>query len=325
MPFAFTHSSSLGKLKARHATRRTALPRTFIRTRLVTVLAATLTAALTPHAALAQGTGNATGLIVPAYWGGDGAEWAQLTAAADDVPIIAIANEANGPGTEFNPDLNASINTLRAAGGDVIGYVYTQYGTRNAAVVKQDIDRWAADYDLDGIFFDEMSNDTADLPYYTDLYDYTKQVNTGWRVVGNPGFNTGQVYLAAADTLVVIETGTDYETYEASLWNANHGADRFAHLVHSRADGADMRSVIDAAFADNAGWVYVTDDVMSNPWDTLPAFWDDEVAYLAALNVPEPTSLATIALPLAMGACATSSRRRRGTPTTPPSPSGARP
>ena len=34
----------------------------------------------------------------------------------------------------------------------------------------------------------------------------------------------------------------------------------------------------------NIGYVYVTDDTLDNPWDSLPSFWDAEIAHIALLN-----------------------------------------
>jgi hypothetical protein len=36
--------------------------------------------------------------------------------------------------------------------------------------------------------------------------------------------------------------------------------------------------LLDEARAAGVGWVYVTDDVLPNPWDDAPAFWGDEIA-----------------------------------------------
>src|ERR1051326_8941561 len=42
------------------------------------------------------------------------------------------------------------------------------------------------------------------------------------------------------------------------------------------------------AAARNAGWIYVTDDSGSNPWDTLPSYWTNEVNYIQSLNQSAP-------------------------------------
>lgn len=57
-------------------------------------------------------------------------------------------------------------------------------------------------------------------------------------------------------------------------------------LAHTTASAADMRAAIDLAIQRNIGFVYLTDDVLPNPWDTLPSFWQDERDTLEAQNNP---------------------------------------
>ena len=35
-----------------------------------------------------------------------------------------------------------------------------------------------------------------------------------------------------------------------------------------------MTQAVDRAVTRRSGWVYVTDDVLPNPWDTLPPYWN---------------------------------------------------
>ena len=43
----------------------------------------------------------------------------------------------------------------------------------------------------------------------------------------------------------------------------------------------------------NAGYVYITDQTLPNPYAQLPSYWDQEVAAIATL--PEPGSLTILA------------------------------
>ena len=52
----------------------------------------------------------------------------------------------------------AAVNSFRAAGGRVIGYVYSSYTDRPLQQVLDDIDRYDDWYNIDGIFVDEMAN-----------------------------------------------------------------------------------------------------------------------------------------------------------------------
>jgi hypothetical protein len=56
-----------------------------------------------------------------------------------------------------------------------------------------------------------------------------------------------------------------------------------------------MQADIEFAAQNNVGYVYVTDRTLaSNPYAALPSYWDQEVAEIAAVNTPEPGSLATV-------------------------------
>lgn len=42
-----------------------------------------------------------------------------------------------------------------------------------------------------------------------------------------------------------------------------------------------MAAVLARALGAGAGWVYLTDDTLPNPWDALPAFWEAQVRAVA--------------------------------------------
>ncbi len=258
-------------------------------------------------------TAHALELLVPAYFypADEGtAYWQALAAAAPDVGITAILNPDNGPGAALDGDYAAVVGALQAAGGKVIGYVHTGYGTRSASIVMADIDRFYGLYGVDGIFLDEVSNLDGDLGYYQSLHDYIKGGHDRNFIVANPGTQTPASYLATADVLVTFESpAADYTNYVADSWTSAEDAGRLAHLVYDVADADAMRAVIDTALARNVGHVYVTDDRGDNPWDTLPSYWAAETAHVAA--VPEPSGWAGLVAGLGLVA-ARLRRRTRG-------------
>lgn len=232
------------------------------------------------------------GIVVPAYFypGGTGlGYWNDLADDASQVPITAIMNPGSGPGLSVDPNYTNVVDNLRAAGGTVIGYVSTSYTNRSLTDIQNDIDAYASWYNLDGIFLDEFTNtyNAADLTFYENLYGYIKNINPAWQVMGNPGTSTVEAYASrpTADVLVVHESfASGYDSYTPSSWNANYPSDRLAHLVHTQSDAASALDNIDQAFNQNAGLIYVTDDVLGNPWDRLPTYWDQHVAKVKAIN-----------------------------------------
>ena len=234
------------------------------------------------------------GILVPAYFGVSGGLWDKLNFAASRVSLVAIMNPNNGPGTTLSPNYVAAVNGLHAAGGRVIGYVYTSYATRDTNTVKADIDRYFSFYSVDGIFLDEMTNDgnANHLNYYAAIYQYIQQQGTNLLVVGNPGINTLEIYLArpVADVLVTFEADTGYPALAVDRWVTNHLARQFSHLPYNAPSGATMTNYVNLALNRNAGWIYVTDDTLPNPWNTLPAYWTNEVNYIRSLNQSAPAT-----------------------------------
>ncbi len=257
-------------------------------------------------------------LLVPAYanpcCGGGPTMWNNLITAATnpDLEVGLILNPASGPGTATDPNFvdasgNGPLVDFRNAGGKVYGYVPTQYSSRPQADVLADVDKY---YDtlysglVDGIFFDEMSNNLAHTGYYQTLRDYVHNKTTGSLVIGNPGTGfvnnpSGQTtyviddYVQSADVLMTFESDANayLNSYVPPSWVGNYPANRFAHVVHTL--GTWDANFVDLATARNAGYVYFTDDQMPNPYDQLASFWDQEVTDLAAANttaVPAPAT-----------------------------------
>jgi hypothetical protein len=238
----------------------------------------------------AAGPAHALEIVVPAYfYPSQGSPWGPMTAAADDVPITAIMNPGNGPGNFKDNNYVAAVDAFRAAGGRVIGYVHTSYTNRPLAQVLADVDKYDAWYGIDGIFVDEMHNigPASRLDYYKSIYDHVKSIDPQWEVMGNPGTNTIEQYATwpTADRFMVFENvGTQYPGYAPSAWNAKYDSEKFVHLVHTEASAQNMEDFLELAVARNTGGIYVTHDVMNNPWDTLPSYWQAEVDAVAAIN-----------------------------------------
>lgn len=252
-------------------------------------------------------------LLVPAYANpccdGGPDMWSQLIETAlvmgDDVYLIL--NPDSGPGmvTEIDPNFvnelgQGPLIDYRNAGGAAIGYVATGYAMRSLSEVEAEIDLYydpaywrGAGVQIQGIFFDEMSNDLAEVGYYQSLRDHVRGHDAGARVVGNPGTSftnnpSGQMtwtvddYAESVDTLMTFEAGADEygAAYSPPSWLASYPADRFAHIVHSEPSASDMVSDLSLAIARKAGYIYVTDDVpgaVDNPYDLIPTYWTREV------------------------------------------------
>ena len=227
-------------------------------------------------------------LAIPSYFypAGPGQDlWDQIGAAYPTVGL-AIINPNSGPGAGVNANYASQVLSSQAAGLTMIGYVHTSYGTRNSSVVEAEIDAYYRFYPtLNGIFLDEVSTDCVNIGYYSYLYDHIGEKPGRSLTVINPGTQTSECYVATSDIIVNFENiYTEYrDNYTQPAWVDNYPPTRFWHLVHTTLTIADMREAMKLSQKRNAGWIYVTPDVLPNPWDTLPAnsaldsYWTTEL------------------------------------------------
>ncbi|MCC6406168.1 MAG: spherulation-specific family 4 protein [Planctomycetes bacterium] len=228
-------------------------------------------------------------VLVPAYfYPVANSPWTRLSAVAALHPkrIAAIGNVFNGPGTSFDASYAVAFADFRAHGGTLLGYVYTSYGARPLAQVFADIDQWLAWYPLDGFFLDEMANTPGQFEsYYQAIYQYARSKVAGALVVDNPGTSTSPSYLhwnnqTVASAVCIYEGSGGFSTWHSDAWVKVRPRQEFYALPYAT-PSAGWQAAVDHAFAENCGWVYVTDDVLPNPWDTLPAYFEALAAYVA--------------------------------------------
>jgi|SRR5438445_10033478 len=222
-----------------------------------------------------------TGVIIPLYTYPTDPTWNRVVQARTvhpSVPIIAIINPSSGPGTAIDSNFISGIKKLQTAGVIVLGYVYTRYAARSIATVKTDVDSYKNWYNVDGINFDEMTNTAGHEVYYSSLSEYTK--SKGMKMtVGNPGTSTLTSYIDTVDNLSIYESGglptiamlssrTSYSEYPKS---------KFSVIAY----GVNL---LDTNFVAHAsiyvGYLYITDNILPNPYDALPAYFNNLVAAL---------------------------------------------
>src|ERR1700722_10143513 len=79
-------------------------------------------------------------LAVPSYQDPGSPEWNAWAAPGRQSVGIMIVNENNGDDTSDHPAIAAAMRSARASVIFVVGYVYTGYGQRAPAVVRDRVD-----------------------------------------------------------------------------------------------------------------------------------------------------------------------------------------
>lgn len=214
-----------------------------------------------------------------------------------DVPTLVVLNPANGPGSAADANYQNFIKLLRAAGGKVLGYVATGYGTRPETEVQADINLWRTLYaapSVDGIFIDEMPWDLGPGGTGTDWVQLYQRYNAYchsfgyYPVVANPGTNQRPEWFATptADIIIVHEDAT-WPTEASMMGNyvgghADYSYTKRAALVYNQ---PTLSTPNLNTLRKYTQWVYVTDDNLTagalNPWDALPTYLESLFAGLS--------------------------------------------
>ena len=252
-------------------------------------LLATLLLALATCVAGAQ-----TRLAVPSYQDPGSPEWNAWAAVGPSSVGIMIVNEDNGDDTSNQPAIAEAIRAARAQGIFVVGYVYTGYGQRDPAIVRNRIDAVYKNYLVDGIFFDEAPTDClaanphggTNYSYYQQLGEYIRTRQAGGRlVIMNPGTQPpNDCWMSIASILVTAESSSlsDYLTdYVDQPWFRKYAPSRFWHIVYNAPGKDQLQQILTLSQQRGAGWLYVTDLGSDNPYAGPPTYWKTEAAAVA--------------------------------------------
>ncbi|RLA71748.1 MAG: hypothetical protein DRG24_04720 [Epsilonproteobacteria bacterium] len=215
--------------------------------------------------------------------------WEELIdSAGENIELTAIINPTNGnhgryPDKEFREGIKALQNNCIST----LGYVYTKYGHRKSSVVIKSIDTYRDFYDVDGIFFDESNSSAAAINYYQNLQIRMRVESEMQQSIINPGVVPDRPFIDRSNSLskVVVFEGS-YATFEHSridLSAFKGKKNSFICLIYET-PSFKMKRAVNLAIEKQCGHIYVTDDGGDNPWDTLPKYWHDFIAYVAQIN-----------------------------------------
>jgi hypothetical protein len=202
-----------------------------------------------------------------------------LAVAAEypNVPIWVILDPNNGPGTSIDPTYTSAVAQLRAAGINLLGYVNTNYGHRNKTLVEKDIQTWMTYYAPDGIFLDlEAVNHT----YYSSVTAYAKGL--GFQMVmGNPGTNINQSAGNDVDITNIFENS--YLPLPLSQFSNWYNIYPPAALSVISYNSPTLPTSFITSAAQYFGWIFVTDQTGSDPYDAYPSYFSSFIQFLSTL------------------------------------------
>jgi Spherulation-specific family 4 len=224
---------------------------------------------------------------VPAYFW-PGGNWDKVVAGSADISF-AVANIATGPGAAKNTAFVTQFAAAKAAGIKLYGYVDTTYGARSAAAVKTDIANYKAWYGITNIFFDETPWACDTTAYYADVQSVV-HANGGTGIL-NPGGSSLDCWGPVGDIIVNFEgSGATYESWTPDSWTDQYPASKFWHIVYGTL-GPQVANVVAKTKERNAAGVFVTDDIMPNPFDRMP----DPTVWTPLLKSIGPVAVAVTA------------------------------
>ncbi len=218
---------------------------------------------------------SGVGTLVPLYTYPSDASWSAIVTAKKAHPsvvVVAVFNPSSGPGSSKDSTFVTATAELQAAGIIVLGYVATGYTARDPDTeVKPEIDDYLAWYPATtGIFFDEQSNTAGDETYYSELDAYAKQKGLTF-TVGNPGTDTAESFVGALDMMLIYETDGLPSVSSLGGWHAGYDKKNFGIIPYA-VPSLDTTFVAQAK--QSVGYIYLTDDDLPNPWDSLPPYFD---------------------------------------------------
>ncbi|GIL92364.1 hypothetical protein Vretifemale_19886 [Volvox reticuliferus] len=250
------------------------------------------------------------GVLIPWYIGPwDTAAYNKLASYGPRCGIYAIVvGDSSGPPTHDFPLYTTGFSTLYNSGIQLYGYVHTMsnvaaHQARPQADVIAEINSWFDNFGslLLGIFFDEVDGATVNVDpstYYGALAMAVHNRSAQAFVVFNPGSKISCSLAQLSDIYV------RFESY-ASVWATEYAAgatcdcprvSSCALLIHGQSavvsPPGDIRTnltqLVNQAAGRKFSYMYVTNDVMPNPWDTLASYFGTFMDIVAPPKPPPP-------------------------------------
>jgi hypothetical protein len=228
-------------------------------------------------------------VLVPSYFSPSSSSpaWNTLLTPLPQSAKVArnvILNPNSGPGKNARADFRKIASKAKKAGIKVYGYVSTRYGKVDARVVQEEVREYIEWYGVDGIFVDEVSAEASEVArYYQPLATYiTSKIERGGVILNAgtyPDPKYAEIKVPKQSTLQIVVFENSYASFMAGSyavpgWVRRYPASKFIHIVYN-VPAKDVTKVLQLTAKRGAGTVYVTDQIMPNPYGVLPSYWGE--------------------------------------------------
>jgi hypothetical protein len=233
----------------------------------------------------------ALGIVYPVYTENQ-TQFNAVYAAMAKVPVLAVINPLDGPGTVADAALVTFSANVRNGGSKVLGYIDTNYGGTLVTEVSRQMRLYESFYNVDGFFFDEVE----DIPVYNGSIAAAAQ---GRLTFFNPGTNISAEHNAFSSVIATYENplggsfSAPFLSYESNLKNSGTQS---ATIVYGVSTQAKMVECVNRAILQGYDWLYITHDNEPNPFDAIPTYWTAEVDYIASLRIDPPLTKAAFTM-----------------------------
>ncbi|MGO4958163.1 spherulation-specific family 4 protein [Luteococcus sp. Sow4_B9] len=193
--------------------------------------------------------------------------WTDLRAGR--LPLAwAVVNVNSGPGGPDDPYYAQALAPGCAT--TLVGYVTVGYGRRSTHEVLAEARLWRELYGITDVMLDEVPYQAAQDNWSMDTIAALRRDGVD-RVFTNPGCVPVVDLLHASDAVCVAEqTWQTYRSLDWPQWLVDGFPGRTWHLVHST-PASEREAALALAAQREAGFVWVTDAELPNPWGALPA------------------------------------------------------
>ncbi|GHF63261.1 spherulation-specific family 4 protein [Streptomyces griseosporeus] len=209
------------------------------------------------------------------------AEWAELARPGTPLHWVVL-DVAGGPGARPDAHCLEAAARLRTVGVRILGRLDTGRGLRTYGDVLGEAQRYADWYRVDGFLLDRCPNGREDLPAVRRTVAALRRLRDDAHIVLGHGTHPHPGYAEIADQMVTFSgSWSDYRWSQAAEWTADFPPDRFCHFVHG-VPRPHLEEALRIARWHGAATIYFTDRTdhggRTDPWETMPGFWDEIVS-----------------------------------------------